>query len=143
MRFFGRAALVMVALLTVGFETGAAVASPGEVAWRSSLEAARRDAANEGRSLLLVMESPGCGWCRKLDRTTLRDREVVEAINTHTVPVRIDASDPAHERLVAALGVQGFPTLVLLGADGQVLDRRSGYLDARQFGSWLRSASRP
>jgi thioredoxin-related protein len=144
MLFHVRRSFIACATL-VALGLGAAADAGGVVAvdWRRSFDAARREAAATDGTLLLVVESPGCGWCQKLERTTLRDPEAVGAINALTIPVRIDASDPNNERLVAELRVEGVPLVALLDRDGRLIGQSSGYLDPRRFAAWLRSRIRP
>jgi thioredoxin-related protein len=39
--------------------------------------------------------------------------------------------------LASRFGVRGTPTVALLRPDGELIDRRSGYLDAQAFLGWL------
>lgn len=115
------------------------LAASGEsISWQTNYELARQQALRSGRPVLVSVSSKNCSWCRKLERTTFRDPRVVGVLNGQSVPLKIDANDPAHEALVAALGLQGVPTLAVIMPDGRIVANQSGYLDAPEFLSWLR-----
>ncbi|WP_152050272.1 thioredoxin family protein [Tautonia marina] len=128
--------LAMVALVPM-----AAVANG--IAWNHSYATARNSSVQTGKPILVSVSSRGCGWCKQLERTTFRDPRVVEMLNGQTVPLKIDANDPAHESLVEALGLQAVPTLAAITADGRIVANQTGYLDAREFLSWIRPVVGP
>jgi thioredoxin-related protein len=109
-----------------------------EVRWRGDYTGARAEAVRQGRPIVFVVTSKGCGWCRKLEQTTLRDGRVIRALNESMVPLKIDVDDPAYAPLVEALRVEGLPTIAALGSDGRVLASHAGYLDDVQFLRLLR-----
>ena len=115
-------------------------ASADEVRWRGDYAKARAEAARLGRPIVIVVTSESCGWCRRLEQTTLRDGRVIRALNESTVPLKIDVDDPAYAALVEALRVEGLPTIAALGSDGRALSNHAGYLDAAQFVRLVRRA---
>jgi thioredoxin-like negative regulator of GroEL len=115
--------------------------SAQEVRWRNDYAAARREATETGRPLLLDFGTEGCVWCRKLDATTFRDPKVVKLLNERFIPVKIDAQK--EQRLTATLGIDGFPTLLLASPDGHVLGRYPGYADVNQLTAFLDKAPAP
>jgi thioredoxin-like negative regulator of GroEL len=106
--------------------------------WRHDYDAARKEAAATGRPLLFDIGTEACGWCKKLDATTLRDPAVVRALNDRFIPVRVDAGKNA--KLADGLGAEGYPTLVLAAPDGKVVGRHAGYADVAQLTALLRKA---
>lgn len=132
----GIIALAFLALLPM-----AAVANG--IAWNDSYVTARHQSVQSGKPILVSVSSRGCGWCRQLERTTFRDPRVVELLNSRTVPLKIDANDPAHESLVEALGLQSVPTLATITPDGRIVANQAGYLDARKFLAWIRPVVGP
>jgi len=107
-----------------------------EIHWRHDYAAARKEAAAAGKPLLLDFGTEACLWCRKLDATTFHDRAVVEAINENFVPLKIDGN--RDERLTQAAGVQAFPTVVLVSAEGKIVARQEGYADVAKMMAMLR-----
>ena len=113
--------------------SGAPPAPAQAVQWRLDYGAARREAAAHKRPLVLVFSAESCPWCRQMERTTLRDPEVVGVLNRRSVPVKVAADDARNGPLVSGLGLRGLPAVVLVAPGGQVLATREGFLDAAGF----------
>ncbi len=111
-----------------------------EVQWQSSLATARVEAQRSSRPIFLVVTSSGCGWCRKLESTTLRDPRVVQELNARTIPIRVDADSSSNAALLRALSVEGLPTSAIVRPDGRVEQTRAGYLDSSDLLGWLRES---
>lgn len=112
-----------------------------DIRWRYDYAAARREASATGKPLLLDFGTEACVWCRKLDATTFRDPRVVQLVNERFVPVKIDGN--RNPRLVEALEIEAYPTLILATPAGKVVGRHSGYLDATQMLTFLAQAPAP
>jgi hypothetical protein len=120
------------AALAVGVVMLAAARGPAqEVSWLHSYAEARRAASASGRPLLLDFGTEDCVWCKRLDTITFRDRAVVRLLADRFVAVKLDGIQDA--ALVDALGIHGYPALVLATPDGKVLDVHEGFLDAAEM----------
>jgi thioredoxin-related protein len=103
-----------------------------DVDWRTDYNAARKEAAEKGRPILLDFGYEGCTFCRKLDVTTFRDPEVIKRLNAGFVALRIDIEkDPRH--LAEQLGLQKYPTVVFATPEGHVLGSIEGYQEPGPF----------
>jgi thioredoxin-related protein len=127
---------LVLALAATPFAGGSAAAQ--EVKWRHDYTAARKEATETGRPLLLDFGTEACFWCKKLDATTFRDPKVVKLLNEQFIPVKIDANK--HPRLTEALNVDSFPTLILATAEGKVVGRHPGFADVGQLTGLLGKA---
>lgn len=103
-------------------------AVPGE--WTMDLDAARALAADTGLPLFLNFTgSDWCGWCRMMDKQVFSQEAWKTYAKEHFVLVWIDfprdkslvpdAFAERNAKLMQEFGVGGFPTFVLLDADGQ------------------------
>ncbi len=102
------------------------------VRWESDWERAFERARSEGRPVLVNFYADWCVWCKRLETTTLRDPKVADLLATRVVPLKLDVDREGREP-AARFEVDGLPTLVLLGADGAVLGRFSGYMPPGAF----------
>jgi thiol-disulfide isomerase/thioredoxin len=99
-----------------------------EVEWRSDYPSARREAAEKDRPLLLDFGYEGCVWCQKLEAVTFRAAPVAQMLNKEFVPLKVDIHK--NPELVEPLRLQAFPTVVLAGPDGKILDTIEGFKEA-------------
>lgn len=129
-------ATTVAALSVLALAPGAASAQ--DVKWRHDYAAARKEATETGRPLLLDFGTEACFWCKKLDGTTLRDPKVVALLNEKFIPVKIDGGK--NPRMTEALGIDGFPTLIVATPEGKVVGRHPGYADAGQMTALLGKA---
>ena len=76
-----------------------------EVDWRSDYNAARKEAAEKGRPIVLDFGFESCVHCRKLDATTFHDGDVIKRINAKFVALRIDIERPDSRREAGSANV--------------------------------------
>ncbi|HEX4613127.1 MAG TPA: thioredoxin family protein [Urbifossiella sp.] len=108
-------------------------------AWRTDYNAARKEAADRGLPLLIVVGTDDCFYCRKLDASTFRTPAVAQLAANGFVPLKVDAHrEPA---LAKALKVQVYPTSVLAGADGKIHAFIEGYLEPERYAEHMRRAA--
>ncbi len=73
-----------------------------------------------------------CGWCKRLDKDTFSQASVAEAMKGF-VAVHVDAEKGEGVALAKKYGARGFPTLVIVDAAGDEVDRIVGYLPPDKF----------
>ena len=109
-----------------------------EVQWRYDYNAARREAVQKNRPLILDFGTEHCFWCKKLDVTTFREPTIVGVLNEQFIPLKVDAEKEVP--LANALRIQNYPTLVLAAPDGKILGTFEGYLEAIRLHDYLQRA---
>jgi thioredoxin-like negative regulator of GroEL len=102
-----------------------------EVRWRPDYATARREAVEKNRPILIDFRTTHCPWCDKLDAAVFHDPTIVGILNERFVTLTVDAERDV--RLASDLNVQSYPTVVLAGADGKILDVQVGFLEAPRF----------
>jgi thioredoxin-related protein len=106
--------------------------------WIEDFEAAKRQAATEGKFILMDFSgSDWCGWCRKMDEEVFSQSKFIKEASKQYVLVMIDSpsdksilSKLAQEqngKLRAKYGVRGFPSVVIVDSAGEVVKRHAGY----------------
>lgn len=119
------AALAAVAPAIAEDEAPPAEVDAVRIGWLPQREAATTS-RTEGKPLMMYFSAPGDTWCRKLERNTLSNSDVVRYLNTHFIATEIDVDEvPALGR---KFGVKGLPTLWFLDAEGERLTSLDGYL---------------
>ncbi len=105
------------------------------VAWLTDYNAARRQAHDKKRPLVIDFSTQDCHWCRMLETTTFRDPAVVKALSEQFVALHLDGEKNAE--LAERLKIQGYPTLIFADADGNILSRQDGYVKPAEFSKLL------
>ena len=135
MRKSGVWAFVMAACLAPGW---------GAVEWLTDYDAAQKKAAAEHKSVLINFTgSDWCGWCIKLRREVLDRPAFEQYIADKFVPLEIDVPNnpkrvggvqklDANKQLCGRFGVDTFPTLMVVTADGKVAGGVAGGADDMQ-----------
>lgn len=142
--------------LALAIASVAARAQPAEVpGWfaESFLEFPQdvRDAARDGKRLMLYFWQDGCPYCRRFVETTLADRAIEERTRRHFVAVAldlfgarevewVDGRRMSEKALAQALNVRATPTIVFLDEKGGIALRLVGYVPAERFAAALEEA---
>ena len=96
-----------------------------------SFDAALQAAAAEKKIVMLDFVSASCPPCGRMDLTTWRDAAVAGFLRTRAVALRIDGD--ADHVLVSRYRINYYPTMLLLDANGAVIDRLTGYKSPEKF----------
>ncbi len=106
-----------------------------ELEWAGSYKEAVAKASEQKKSVMLLVTTKTCRWCRKLESTTLKDDNVVARLHKDYVSVHVtrDVDDyPCH------LKVKGVPTTFFLDVSGKPLIKKViGYWNAEDYLSFL------
>ena len=101
------------------------------IVWRTDYAAARKEAAEKKRPLLILVCSADCVYCRKMEAGTFAHPDTVKLLGGRFIPVKLDAARDA--AFVRGMGITVFPTTVIAGHDGKVYAFLGGYLDGGPF----------
>ncbi|MCS6852963.1 MAG: thioredoxin family protein [Gemmataceae bacterium] len=123
--------VLVIALGALGGPLFVSPAAAEEVQWRANYAAARREAQEKNRPLLVDFGTRDCFFCKKLDAITFRDPAVLSVVNQQYIPVKVDADAEPH--LAQALRIQSYPTVILAAPDGRIIGTLEGYLEPAQF----------
>jgi len=114
------------------------VAADAKLDWKTDLPKAQQQAKKENKLILLDFTgSDWCGWCIKLHHDTFSKQEWADYAKKNLVLVEVDfphskeqseALKSANEALQKKYKIDGFPTIIVLNADGNVVWKNEGYL---------------
>jgi protein disulfide-isomerase len=106
-------------------------APPSKTGWITSYEQGQQEAkANNKLVLIDFTGSDWCGWCKLLDREVFSKPEFKEYASKNLVLVEVDfpkmkvlpdAARTQNIRLAQRFQIQGFPTIIVLNSDGQIV----------------------
>ncbi len=111
-----------VLVLVLSLPCGALGQQP--IRWQPTLESAKRLAVQTDRLVLIHFWADWCQPCLKMEREVFTDPGVVAAIQTHYVPVKVNAD--YFPSTATQYGVTGLPTDVIITPQGQLIDKIQG-----------------
>jgi len=107
-----------------------------------------RDAAKEGKRLMIYFGQDGCPYCKALMQTNFSQSRIVEKTRRHFVALAIniwgdrevtglDGKVRSEKDFARAMGVQFTPTILFLDEKGDVVARLNGYYPPHRFEATL------
>ncbi len=133
-------ALLLSLLGACSNDTGTAVGVGGGkstgVWFEGGFDDALKQARATNRLVFIDFWTSWCGFCKKLDKVTFPDPGV-QAELAQMVALSVDAESPAGIPLAARYRATGFPTLVVVDADGREVGRIAGFMEPEPFAQKL------
>lgn len=104
---------------------------PEPEAWRrawleNDFEGALARAKAERKLVVVDVWAEWCAACKELDEKTWPDPRVADWLGRNAVAVRVD-TDRVRKDLEKSLGILGYPTVLVLDANGTILRRQEGF----------------
>lgn len=107
--------------------------------------------ANESEKLILVdIYEVGCRFCRQMKREVYPSETIRTLIDRSFHPVQIDGNSDetilyqgetiTEKEFASKMGVTAFPFTVVLDANGNVIDKRRGYMGTSDLSRFLNNA---
>jgi len=123
-----------------------------EINW-ISIEELEDAQAKEQRKVLVDVYTDWCGWCKRMDKTTFKDKNLVNYVNDNYYLVKLDGEDKdiikyrGHEFKFVANGRRGYneiayellrgkmsyPSIVFLDENLDVLQSFKGYRTSEEL----------
>jgi thioredoxin-related protein len=100
------------------------------------------------KPIMINFYTDWCVYCKKFDRETLRNPEVVRILEGAFIAVRLNAENKnghlsyrgksfSHAEFSRYFGVTGFPSIAFLDSKGDPITMVPGFLPAPQFSAFL------
>ena len=117
--------------------TSNAISKPAEedsgIGWyKGDVDAAFAVAKKQDKPVFLYWGAVWCPPCNQVKATIFNRQDFIER-SSFFVPVYIDGDSPSAQRLGDRFKVSGYPTMILLKADGNEITRLPGEVDADQY----------
>ena len=94
---------------------------------------AQAQAKSAEKMMLVDVFADWCVPCKKLDRAVFKDPESGNFINHHFVSVKIDGEKGEGPEIMDRFNITGYPTILVLDADGNEIDRIVGFGEKQEF----------
>ena len=126
------------------------ISNAQEITWLSIEEAIKLN-KKKPKIILIDIYTDWCGWCKKLDKVTYKNPEIIKLINKNFYAVKLDGEEKKditfkdytfkfkqegntkYNEFAAAImnGKLSYPTTIIMGKDANILDRIPGYLEPK------------
>lgn len=97
--------------------------------WKEALAMAKK----ENKIIFLDIFATWCGPCKKLKKYTFSDKEVGAFFNQNFINVALDGEQNEGGILSSTYDISGYPTLLFIYPNGEVLLKSSGYLSSKEL----------
>jgi len=114
----------------------------GEINW-SGYDDGMKKAQAAGKPVMIDFYTTWCKWCKTLDETTYKDKDVINILNNDFVAIKVNAESTnkvnydgkqiTEAELARAFQVSGFPTIWLLDNTGKKIAPLPGYNPPEEF----------
>jgi thioredoxin-related protein len=150
----------VVTLITTSSAKPGAATPEGDIKWTTIDKALSDTKASNKKFILVDLYTDWCGWCKKMDEGTFTEASIVTLLNANFTPVKFNAETQSPVTfngksynfnksgarganqlaldLGSTSGKLGYPTLVVLDANGNKLQAFPGYKDVETMSAILK-----
>jgi thioredoxin-related protein len=129
--------------LCLSFVLNGAVQAQEQIQWMKFEEAVAAN-ANNPKMILVDVYTDWCGWCKKMDKDTFTDPQVVAHLKKNFYAVKLNAEDTkrrfpfmgktfSEAEMAVAMRVNSYPNCVVIEPGLQNLAQLPGYREPAAF----------
>lgn len=108
-------------------KAGNRLIAANDVLWGTDLNTGLAQAKGK-KYVLADIYTDWCGWCKRLDRDTFADPQMMAYLNSKFVCVKVNAERPNGQPVATKYKVNGFPCALVFDPSGKIIGKLSGYL---------------
>src|SRR5216117_1536146 len=115
-------------------------ARPSSITWERDYEKAIERAQAEKKLIIADMFTDWCALCKKMDAETFAEPQLIKTMADEYVWLKLNTeTEEDGKRLQNEFAILTYPTVLVLDAQGEEIDRVDRFLTARQFGETVAS----
>lgn len=102
--------------------------------WIDDYNTALIQAQEQNKNVYMLITSQDCGWCRKFESTTLKDKKIIERLKKQYVLLHVDRD---WDEIPEYFKKKRVPRHYFLTAKGEIIYTFLGYWNTENFASFL------
>jgi thioredoxin-related protein len=108
-----------------------------DIIYHNDYKTAQREAKEDKKYLFIVVTAKGCGWCKRLKKTTLKERDIRENLAKDYISVELDRDS---SYLPNSIKITGVPSVVIVDPNSQeVIKNIVGFReDSNDYLKWFK-----
>ncbi|MEZ4886932.1 MAG: thioredoxin family protein [Chitinophagales bacterium] len=99
----------------------------------TSFDEALAKAKRENKPIFIDFYTTWCGPCKMMEQSVFTDSGIISLYNQNFVNLKIDAEKGEGIELAQKFRVAGFPYLVYLDSDGNMVQKHLGYMSVQMM----------
>ncbi len=107
---------------------------PPQKEWLTDFTKAQNESRRTGKPILAHFHAPWAGPSVQMRKEVLNDPQTFKFLNANFVPVNIDITK--QKEVASRFKIMAIPTIMMIDADGNVVNSIKGYKDKGTFLSW-------
>ena len=107
------------------------------VDWQTNYHTALKIAQEQNKRVYMLIVSEDCGWCRKFERTTLKNKKILQRLNEKYVLLHLLRE---WDYIPNKFKTAPVPRHYFLTSKGKIVFPVVGYRDIRMFNEFLNNA---
>lgn len=124
---------VTLVILTVACTSGPKNPGSGINFLDLSFEKAIKKARQAEKPIFIFGYTTWCGYCTKMSKTTLMEKEVCDYLNMNYISLSYDMEEGEGIDIGNRYGMKRYPSFVLLTKDGDLMKSAVGYMGMKEF----------
>jgi YHS domain-containing protein/thiol-disulfide isomerase/thioredoxin len=110
----------------------------GAEGWHTDFEAARQQAQQTGKPLLVHFWAEWCGPCKQMESSVFNQPQVMSALRSDVVAVKLDVDQ--HQELSSRFGIEVLPSDIILESGGERIVESTGFRNPGEYVQMIQRA---
>ncbi len=104
-----------------------------DLLWATDLNAGLAQGKSKNKYILADLYTDWCGWCKRLDKDTFADPQMMTYLSSKYVCVKVNAEHPNGRPVATKYKVNGFPCALVFEPSGKLIGKIGGYFKPAEY----------